>query len=414
MAKQQFSQHRRGLKVTFSLSPLHLDYRIEKKREVAFEKRIAWESIGARSTYHAEIEEDRDLRQAIWFLTVMAIFETVVGKSQPLTFMLLVGLMLTVLVGLVLSSRFRRLAYTRIPASDIGMLVIADGQHDHIVAAIESARAARLRALVEAEPNESIRMRLRGLRWLAQAGAIDADEYEREQSLHLPEPIIAASRRPAPPPTVEYRQRRLGVSIDVSLLGDRLAYRRSTLLEGTASFTLLYRNLPEARSLIGEDHQPVLSAFLCAWIGIAMLSIVLPTMNGSPPGYYIGNTGLQHAIVLFGPAFIAWFALAWIIWLVLRARYHHPWDGVLILADRTGDQILAEIEARRIAALRALAVPDPLATLEEQMTTLTFLKEDGLISAEEFERAAQAADFVCEDESLDAPTSNSEPVRVLH
>jgi hypothetical protein len=56
---------------------------------------------------------------------------------------------------------------------------------------------------------------------------------------------------------------------------------------------------------------------------------------------------------------------------------------IFILRDRQHDAIFAELKRRRLAALKAMAEPDPLLSASEQANVLGALRERGIIDAQE-------------------------------
>lgn len=401
---QSFAQRRRWLKTHFSLSRRHLDYSVESKKDSALHKKLAWDTIAARSAYFHTIEPDRELRWVAFAVTALAFLASFRGGPQPLTFILYAGVMATLLAGLWLTQKLRRVGYTAIPASGINILVLDDRQHDTIIDAIEERRAAALRSLADPTAGISIRVYLRRLRWLVENHVLSGNEFTNRRKLVLPhETIVAAAPAPVETTPVTFRQRRLGTAIDVELLADRLALCRATLFGATESSSVSYRDLKEPSAFYGTDHQYELAGLLFAWCAIAIFAWMSAVTEGHPEGYYVGGVGFRRAIVDFGPPLVAMVVCAAVIPLMTRLRYAEPYPGIRLLRDKQYDTLLAAIEERRIAVQRALAKPDPLLAFEEQMQILSELRDSGVICKEEQDRAAKRAAFVCDNPQLDLP-----------
>jgi hypothetical protein len=114
---------------------------------------------------------------------------------------------------------------------------------------------------------------------------------------------------------------------------------------------------------------------------------------------------------------LACIAAAAFIPMLTQVRVARPWPGLLFLRNRQYDTLVAEIEKRRVAALRALADSDPLLQPEEQVQLLDELLETDVLTEEEHARAVERAEFAFGDPALDQPLSVetvAERERVLH
>lgn len=409
---QSFMQRRRWLRTRFALSFRHLDYTIESRKDSALQKRLAFDTIGARATYFSTIEPDRELRWLAFTVTALALLAVVRGGPQPLTFLLYAGVMAVLLAGLWLTQHRRRVGYTAIPAAGLNILVLEDAQHDAIVDAIEQRRAATLRQLAEPTAGISIRVYLRRLRWLVDNDVLNEEEFRNRRKLVLPADAVAAAVvPPADTPRITFRQHRPGVTTDIELLADRLNWRRAVLFGATDSRSIAYRDLKEPSAFYRTDHQYELTGLLFTWCAIAIFGWIGSVSDARPDDYYVGGAGLSRAITDFGPGLLAMAICAGVIPLITRLRYGEPYPGFCFLRDRQYDALLAAIEGRRIAAQRALAEPDPLLAFEEQMQVLNDLHDAGVISDEEQDRAAKRAAFVCDNPMLDLPAVSPEPQR---
>ena len=340
-------------------------------------------------------------------MTALAMVAVIRGGPQPLTPLLFAGATMLGLAVLLLTRRMRQVAFTGIPTADLNILVLDDRKHNIIIEEIEARRAAALSGLAEPDAAISLRTYLRRLRWLVENGVLTAQDAVACQKLVLPEGLEIALVPPqGDTKSVSFRQRRLGVAIDVELLADRLTYRNELLLGTTNSRSISYRDLKEASTVYDTDHRYLLTSLIFAWCAIAIFVWVSSAAQGHSEGYYVGSIGLRRAIADFGPAFLAMAACAAIVPMLTRLRYGEPYPGIRLLRGRHHDAIFAAIEQRRIASQRALANPDPLLTLEEQMQVLSELRDGDLISDEDYDRAAKRAAFVCDNPQLDLPADS--------
>ena len=300
----------------------------------------------------------------------------------------------------------RQVAFTGIPTAELNILVLDDRKHDTIIEEIETRRAAALSGLAEPDAAISLRTYLRRLRWLVENDVLTARDAVARQKLVLPEGLeIARVPSQGDTASVSFRQRRFGAAIDVELLADRLTYGNRLLLGPTNSSSVSYRDLKEPSAFYDTDHRYQLTGLIFAWCAIPIFAWMSSVAQGHPEGYYVGNIGLRRALSDFGPALLAMAACAAVVPIMTRLRYAEPYPGVRLLRDRRYDALLAAIEERRIASQRALANPDPLLTLDEQMQVLSELRDSDVITDEDYHRAAKRAAFVCDNPLLDRPAA---------
>jgi hypothetical protein len=401
---RSFWQRRRWLKTLFLFAPTHLDYSFASKKDSALHKRLAWDTIAGRSAYFTTIEADRELSWLAFVITALAMVSVLHGGPQPLALLVYAGAMVLGLVVLLLTRKMRQVAFTGIPTADLNILVLDDRKHDAIIEAIEGRRATALRGLAEPDAAISVRTYLRRLRWLVENDVLTEREAFARQKLVLPEgfeiPPVPARGAPA---SVSFRQRRLGAAIDVELLADRLTCRSALLLGATNSSSVFYRDLKEPSAFYDTDHRYQLTGLIFAWCAIVIFAWMSSVAQSHSEGYYVGNIGLRRALSDFGPALLAMAACAAVVSMLTRLRYAEPYPGVRLLRDRRYDALLAAIEERRIAAQRTLSNPDPLLTLDEQMQLLSELRDNDVVSDEDYQLAAKRAAFVCGNPLLDRP-----------
>jgi len=405
-----YTQHRRWLKTSFRMTRRQLDYSVASKDDAALQKKIAWDTIGPRAGYVRTIEADRELRWICFVLTLLAAAASLRGGPQPLTFLLYLGVTLTLIAGALMTRRFRCLAYTAVPAAGLNMLVLDDRQHDAIMSEIETRRRAALLKATEPTAGLSIRAYLRRSRWLAENDVLTREEFLQRQRLVLPDhirPLLTPETSGTPPQ--RFVQRRPGARITIDLLADRLIYKRETWFNGAESFSVFYRDLQEPSVFHQTDYQHELLIVLLGWVCIGTLGWMSALGAGHPPDYYVGGIGLKRAIADYGPALLILIAACGTLPLVTRLRCAQPWSGIILLRDKQHDTLLAAIDHRRIAARRQLAEPDPLLALDEQMQTLEELREAEIISDAEFRHFASEAEKVCDNPALDLPVMEDAP-----
>jgi len=404
-----FSQRRRRLKTRFVFADKHLDYSIETKNESALHKRVAWDTVAARSAYFTTIEADGDVSWELFLMTSLTAVAILRGGPEPLTFLGYAAMMILGLVVLRLTQRMREVGFTGIPAPGVNIVVLNDRNHDAIIEEIETRRVTALSALAEPDAAISLRAYFWRLRWLVENGVLTAQEAASRQKLVLPDgveiPLTSSQAETAPE---SFRQRRAGAVVSVELLADRFTYRSTKSLGATQSSSVFYRDLGERSTYYSTDHQPELTGVIIAWGAMAIIAWAFSALQDYPGGHYLWGSyfddiDIRRAIFVFGPALLGIFALATAACLCTRLRYGEPFPGIRLLRDRQYDALLAAIEERRTATLRALANPDPLLPLDEQMRVLSQLRDNAIVSDEDYDRAAKHAAFICGNPLLDGP-----------
>jgi len=399
---KHYVQRRRWLKTSFGFTSKGLDYALESKNDAAVQRAIAWDTIAPRTSYSTLVEPDRELRWVAFVLSALAIASVLRGGSE--TTMLYLAVTPVSLLVIWLTAGWRRVSFTALPASNASIVVLEDEKHDAIIAAIEQARAETLLKAAQPAPGRSIRYYLRRLRWLVDAGVLSAQEFAQRQKLVLPDTMsLLLAPKAAPLPDQQFRQRKFGETIDVRLEADRLIHSRSTLFNGAETINVPYAQLQEPQQFSSNNPQHELTAFIFCWLSIMGLAYGAWISDGHHAGYYVGGEGLKNALTDFGPILLMLATAAAIVPRLIVLRHTTPYPHIVLQRNQIGDRMLAAIEERRLAALRALCEPDPLLTVAERVEQIDALHADGVITADERDRAVQRARFLGDEPALDRP-----------
>ncbi|TAL27260.1 MAG: hypothetical protein EPN97_17945 [Alphaproteobacteria bacterium] len=185
------------------------------------------------------------------------------------------------------------------------------------------------------------------------------------------------------------------------------AYVEYTIIDSRgdkASFSAKYEELPsrfDYRTF--EPKRPILAVQLVTLMALALM-LILINPNDSLP--LLGSVAVYGAFVIGISALLRRRPYFRRLYTSLPTRN----GKLLILCDARHDDILHEIEARRLKALRKFAMVDALNAPYAELKRLRWLKEEGAITAEEFANyrralsvAAGGAVFPEADESRDGP-----------
>jgi hypothetical protein len=398
------AQRRGRISAAFAFRPDGFGYRYDRRDEESFGGDVRFSDLAAPSAYVEVTEGDRALRWTLIVISGLALVATFRGGSQPLITALYAAVAFALVAVLFATRKRRRVSYVIVPSAEMNLIVLADDQRDAILARLEDGRRQALSVEIAGREPAIARDRLRQLRRAERLELVPRADVERERS------ALAAAR---------FQQNGPSETIQFEFLPDRLVYTRGGWIDGRRTATFRYVDLA-APVVASETRYAVLpGAVLIAWLAVFALAgmAVLEQLRG--PGYYVGGEGLKHALVDFGPGFVAMAAALWFIERWMKLSYAKPYPGVHVLKDKKEDAIVAELERRRVSALRALAEPDPALTFGEQADRLDRLPADGALSKDEHAAALRRAEDASDDHELDAllAAEKTEPPlkrRLLH
>ena len=159
----------------------------------------------------------------------------------------------------------------------------------------------------------------------------------------------------------------------------------------------------------------------------ALLSIpvILALEERFLPGLAVRSDELTPVVTVIVPYFLILALVRWVIRRRLRVSYSRITERMLVLNAPRHDDVLAEMERRRIAQLRYQAEPDPLAYLPDYRNLLGIMKAEELLTEEEAQslltrtRAMQKALGALDEnhsmpEALRKPDATEVPLHTIH
>lgn len=202
-------------------------------------------------------------------------------------------------------------------------------------------------------------------------------------------PPIAAT------PTKEFRQSRFSTSTVFEFLPEKLRYTVKDS-SGTATFTVDYANLPRERREF-EERNP-------SWRNVGLIWVALGAV------FTAGTLGGEFRISIW-----VWVGLVCLaVWKFASTHYSvlSTDEGTLhVIRDGKHDEVMAELDSRRVAALRSrYATVNLDGDPERELAKFRWLKEQGVIDDAELEqvsariRAAHTLEF--------PPDGSDEPRRL--
>ncbi len=339
----------------------------------------------------------------VMLITILALFQDPAHSLATLAGCILLGGTSLGLSYWLQHSRHR--VYTALPAKSGKILVMKDAHHDKIIAELAARRLKALRRLAVIDGLNTAQAELKKFTYLKDEGAISEEEFETYRlRLGLAPELTAKTPKPVGAPltltqkaflydsTFSFFDRHLGFTQDDGALN---------------AFNIWYADLPHAseyRRFSKRESYGFLVFIAGMIIAVALLNI------HAGDNYYIGNEGLIRllkAAALYVPVL----AIA-----VYMAQRHTRKEytivpvqkGALrILQDGKHDDILNEIQRRRLGALREYAVLNHYNSAQAELKKFAWLKEQGAISGEEFENFRRR--IVDDFETAPPPAAKAKP-----
>ena len=321
------------------------------------------------------------------------------------------------IVGLSLWVRRRwfRKMYTSVPSRNGKILVLRNTNHDAVMQELESRRLKALRKFAMIDALNAPMAEYRRLKWLKEEGAITPLEFDNFRRALGPSvggmALSGDDAIEAPPLKLDQDVFRFHASF--AFHGDYLDYAMND--GALTEFKAHYKDLPhpsEYRSFAKKDG--LLTGFILCFA--ALLATAL--MNFVEGDHYFSTPAGSHqaliGILIFVPAIAI---LAFGARRVSRKEYTIVpiSKGVIrILNDAQHERIVGEIQNRRLAALRAQAVIDGANSMQGELRKFTWLKEQGVISAEEFEGFRERIMDVMQERSSQPSVPPKPPTETLH
>lgn len=159
--------------------PARLDYAVIncKGEKVSFS--VAYEDLPARGDYkiikpQLSLVTGQGIVLTLMTIALLAAFPQDAGEmliNMSALSLLLIG------ATLILQRKFLQRSFTALPLRENILLVLQDGQHEKIIAEIESRRRASLKKLARIEPGKPVPAELKKFAWLRGQGVITDAEF---------------------------------------------------------------------------------------------------------------------------------------------------------------------------------------------------------------------------------------------
>lgn len=390
------TQRRGKYTTSFRFGARSVDHAFEKKSSFAQRSSTPWASLSSPAARVSVVAPDSALQWTVTVTALIGAFSAFRDVPQPLGLIVHAAAAAILIGALVATRNWRRTGFTRIPTAEEDVVVIDDAEAPGILDRLEAGRRTALLADKDEGP-QTVRDRLRRLRGMREAELLSDEELEAERSALFGRPAPGA----ATAPDERFVQRALGETVAVELGPRSMLVRTTDWFEGGNAWRVDYRSLKAPMTRSDSRYAAALAIASICWLGAIVFAMMCAARAGRPADYYVGGAGLTHAVTDLWPAFAVLFAGVAVIGRIALIRYFEPYPGVRLLRDSRSDAIAAAIEARRTAALRGLATPDPALLPREQAEIVEWLLEEELISPAERDAALQEAERVCGDPDLD-------------
>ena len=348
----------------------------EGPRGVSNRRAKALKDIPAKRHFR-EVQEPDFLLQGITVLSsivVLVVLLIVHGNEEATWIVFVAGGV--ALAAMIPASALLSYPATYIPLGENTLIIHRSKWHDAILNEIASRKQAHFAPMAVIDPDRSVRENIKNLRRLADIDAIPAETYWGVCGQLAPALMPPVRAQQA---TLRMQQRRCLTGTKFDMRSDHIRYESWIFGRGGSCFPVEYTALPE-RSAIKEKQDSSPALLTASIISGLSLALAADFIWIAPFSSFI-----ESAIFMGWALMPVGIALRILVFPIQELR-----QGFFVLqeADIRGDEIITELEKRRIAALRALAAPDPILTVAEQVARLKRYKESGIISETEFVRFA--------------------------
>jgi len=318
----------------------------------------------------------------VMFVTIMSMVQEPSEPFSALVYSAIFGV--AALAFLYLLQRGQKRVYTALPAKTGKLLVLRGKGHDEIIAELADRRVKALRRLAVLDPANSAMADYKKFLFLKEEGAITAEELEGYRlRLGIGAEFMSPKKPDVEAPPQVIRQQALRFKNEYSFFDKHLGFSED---DGAMNaFNVWYADLPprsEYRRYSKKEPYGVLVFLAGLIVAVAILNL------HANDNYYVGNEGLMRILkgaLVFVPV------LAGLVFVVQRCTRKEftivpMGKGVLrVLQDERHDDLLGEIQRRRVGALREYAVLNQYNNPQAELKKFTWLKEQGAITGDEFE-----------------------------
>ncbi|MDE1152722.1 MAG: hypothetical protein PW788_09320 [Micavibrio sp.] len=378
------TQKSRRTKIDFRFLKNYVEYTIRDSRGETASFNTRYEDLPGSFDYKTfQLGRARMLIPTlmVMLITIVSLMQE---PAQPLPMLFAtIGVSAAALAFVYLLQRGQKRVYTALPAKTGKLLVLRGKGHDEIIAELAERRIKALRRLAVIDPANTPMADYKKFLFLKEEGALTAEELEGYRlRLGIGAEFIPPKKTADGEPQV-IRQQALRFKNEYSFFDKHLGFSED---DGAMSaFNVWYADLPPA----GEYRRYSKKEPYGVLVFIAGLIVAVAILNlHANDNYYVGNEGLMRILkgaLVFVPV------LAGAVFLVQRYTRKEftivpMGKGVLrILQDERHDDLLGEIQRRRLGALREYAVVNHYNTPQAELKKFTWLKEQGAISGDEFE-----------------------------
>lgn len=159
--------------------PARLDYSVVNGKGEQASFSVAYEDLPAKGDYKIIKPQVSLVTGQGIVLTLMTIALLAAFPEDAAEVLLNMAALSLLLIGgtLIVQRRFLQRSFTALPLRENILLVLQDGQHDKIIAELETRRRAGLRKLARIEPGKPVPAELKKFAWLRGQGVITDAEF---------------------------------------------------------------------------------------------------------------------------------------------------------------------------------------------------------------------------------------------
>jgi len=410
---QQMEQKASRTRIHYRFFDDYVEYNIRDRRGGKASFNARYVDLPSKFDYRLLQMRGNRMLPATIFVMLVSICALMQDKSSSFETLMFCVIYGGVVLGISywLQQRQKRI-YTTMPTKSGKLLILKDARHDEVIQALETRRKEALRKLAVIDPYAPAQQEFNRLSWLKEEGAITAEELDSYRDRLGLSAMVPGARaaEPEEKPMLTKSQKGFRLKNEFGFFDRHLSFLQDD--GALAAFNVWYRELPPVSEYRKFSKSETYGAIVFA---AGMILAIAFLNHHAADNFFTGNAGMIRLLECAGVFLPVLFGLVYLTQRYTRKSFTiiPVSKGVIrVLEDAQHDDILEQIQRRRLLALREHAVINQLNSPQAELKKFAWLKEQGAISGSEFENFRR---LIIEEHEPAPPKPASKPPReTLH